>query len=172
MLADGDLTATKFNAEAQVKLFQQILKHIHIDEVSSFAIAQVADSTAMNPKIAQLLKINHVACCNHCLNLGWKDIERDCPELKDIAHKTQEVHCKVKASNKLNAELENIQANSHALNKTGTGRLKMKAATCWNYLEAMLKSHVENVEGFAKSLRPILNVISVTKQLCSASSRR
>ncbi len=49
MLADGDLTATKFNAEARVKLFQQTFKHIHIDEVSSFAIAQVADSTDVNP---------------------------------------------------------------------------------------------------------------------------
>ena len=88
MLADGNLTATKFNAEAHVKLFQQTFKHIHINEVSSFAIAQVADSTAMNPKIARLLKINHVACHNHCLNLRCKDMERDCPELKDIANKT------------------------------------------------------------------------------------
>ncbi len=108
MLAEGDLTATKFNAEAHVKLFQQTFKHIHIDEVSSFAIAWVADSTAKNPKIAWLLKINHVASCNHCLNLGCKDMERDCPELKDIADKTQKVHCKVKASNKLTAELDNI----------------------------------------------------------------
>jgi hypothetical protein len=118
--------------------------------VSSFAISQVADSTFMNPKIARLLKINHVACRNHCLNLGCKDMKRDCPELKDIADKTQEVHRKVKASNKLTAELENIQANSHALNKTGTGRLKMKAATHWNSLEAMLKSHDENVEGICQ----------------------
>jgi hypothetical protein len=56
----------------------------------------------------------------------------------------------VNASNKLTAELENIQANSHALNKTGTGRLKMKAATRWNSLEAMLKSHIENVEGICQ----------------------
>ncbi len=84
MLADGNLTATKFNAEAHVKLFQQTFKHIHIDELSSFAIAQVADSTAMNPKIAWLLKINHIACRNHCLNLGCKDMKRDCPELKDL----------------------------------------------------------------------------------------
>ena len=172
MLADGDLTATKFNTDAHVKLFQQTFKHIHIDEVSSFAIAQVADSTAMNPKIARLLKINHVACHNHCLNLGCKDMERDCPELKDIANKTQEVHCKVKASNKLTAELENIQANSHALNKTGTGRLKMKAATCWNSLEAMLKSHVENVEGICQVIEAYPERDISDKQLCSASSRR
>jgi hypothetical protein len=147
MLADGDLTSTKLNAESRVKLFQQTFKHIQINEVSSFAIAQVADSTAMNPKIAWLMKINHVACHNNCLNLRCRDMERDCPELKDIADKTQEVHHKVKASNKLTAELENIQAISHALNKTDAGRLKMKAVTHWNSLEAMLKSHVENVEG-------------------------
>jgi hypothetical protein len=136
--------------------------------VSSFAISQVADSTAMNPKIARLLKINHVACRNHCLNLGCKDMKRDCPELKDIANKTQEVHRKVKASNKLTAELENIQANSHALNKTGTGRLKMKAATCWNSLEAMLKSHVENVEGICQVIEayPECDISDKTTSQC------
>jgi hypothetical protein len=168
MLADGDLRATKFNTEAHAKLFQQTFKHIHINEVSSFTVAQVADSTTMNPKIARLLKINHVACHNHCLNLGCKDMERDCPELKDIAAKTQEVHRKVKAHNKLTAELGNIQANSHALNKTGIGRLKMKAATCWNSLEAMLKSHVENEEGIRQVIEayPECDISDKTTSQC------
>jgi hypothetical protein len=77
-------------------------------------------------------------------------MESDCPELKMLADETQEVHPKIKASNKLTAELDNVQAISRALDKncqTGTGRLKMKAPTCWNSLEDLLRSHVDCAEG-------------------------
>jgi hypothetical protein len=133
LFANIEQTATKFNAETHQKLFQQTFKNLNISNVSSFAIAQVADSTATNPKIALLLKIAHIGCCNHCLNLGCKDMESNCPELNMLAGKTQEVHRKIKASNKLTAELDNAQAISRALDKscqTGTNRLKMKAPTC------------------------------------------
>jgi hypothetical protein len=73
-------------------------------------MAQVADSTSLNPKIARVLGIKHIACCNHFLNLGCKVMEKNSSELRDIADMTQEVHSKVKASNKLTAELENVQA--------------------------------------------------------------
>ncbi len=149
LFANIEQTATKFNAETHQELFQQTLKNLNISNVSSFAIAQIADSTATNPKIAQLLKIAHIGCRNHCLNLGHKDMESDCPELKMHAGKTQEVHGKIKASNKLTAELDNIQAISRALDKscqTGKIRLKMKAPTCWNSLEDLLRSHVDCAE--------------------------
>ncbi len=77
-------------------------------DLTNFVIAQVADSTALNPKIACMLGIKHIACCNHCLNLGCKDIKKHCSELKKNVDLTQEVHCKVKASNKLTVELENV----------------------------------------------------------------
>jgi hypothetical protein len=66
----------------------------------------MANSTALNPKIARVLGIKHIACRNHCLNLGCKNTEKHSSVLRDIADMTQEVHRKVKASNKLTAELE------------------------------------------------------------------
>ncbi len=146
LFANIEQMATKFNAETHQKLFQQTFKNLNISDISSFAIAQIADSTVTNPKIARLLKIAHIGCPNHCLNLGCKDMESDCPELKMLADETQEVHCKIKASNKLTADLDNVQAISRALDEscqTGTGRLKMKAPTHWNLLEDLLRSHID-----------------------------
>ncbi len=146
----GDQTATNFTADTHIKLFQQTFKNLQFDDLSNFAIAQVASSTALNPKIAHVLGIKHIACCNHCLNLGCKDMEKHSSELRDIADMTQEVHRKVKASNKLTAELENVQACCHQLDATGKtgggGRLKMKATTRWNLLEGLLKSHIDCLE--------------------------
>ncbi len=34
--------------------------------------------------------------------------------------------------------------------QTGTGRLKMKAPTCWNSLEDLLRSHVDCAEGICQ----------------------
>jgi hypothetical protein len=153
LFANIEQTATKFNAETQQKLFQQTFKNLNISNVSSFAIAQIADSTATNPKISWLLKIAHIGCHNHCLNLGCKDMESNCPELKTLPDKTQEVHRKVKSSNKLTAELDNFQAISRALDEscqTGTGRLKMKTPTHWNLSEDLLRSHVDCAEGISQ----------------------
>ncbi len=146
----GDQTATNFKADSHIKLFQQTFENLQFDDLSNFAIAQVADSTALNPKIARVLGIKHIACRNHCLNLECKDMEKHFSELRDIADMTQEVHRKVKASNKLTAELENVQAccrQSDATGKTGDGgRLKMKATTRRNLLEGLLKSHIDCIE--------------------------
>jgi hypothetical protein len=146
----GDQTATNFTADPHIKLFQQTFKNLQFDNLSNFAIAQVADSTALNPKIARVMGIKHIACRNHCLNLGCKDMEKHSSELRDVANMTQEVHPKVKASNKLIAELENAQAcyrQSDATGKTGGGGwLKIKAATRWNSLEGLLKSHINCIE--------------------------
>ncbi len=61
------------------------------------------------------------------------------------------MHCKVKASNKLTAELENLQARCWELDTSGIigggGRLKMKAATRWKSKEGLLKSHIGCIEG-------------------------
>jgi hypothetical protein len=78
-------------------------------------------------------------------------MDEHCSELKKIADMTQEVHYKVKASNKLTAELENVQACCQELDMTGIigggGWLKMKATTRWNLMEGLLKSHVDCIEG-------------------------
>jgi hypothetical protein len=146
----GNQTATNFNADSHIELFQQTFKNLQFDDLSNFAIAQVANSTAPNPKIAHVLGIKHIACRNYSLNLGCKDMEKHSSELRDIADMTQEVHRKVKASNKLTLELENVQACCRQLDATGktggSGWLKMKAATRWNLLEGLLKSHINCIE--------------------------
>jgi hypothetical protein len=150
----GDQTATNFNADTHIKLFQQTFKNLQFDDLSNFAIAQVADSTALNPKIACVLGIKHIACRNHFMNLGCKDMEKHSSELRDIVNMTQEVHCKVKSSNKLTAELENVQACCRQLDTTGKtgggGRLKMKTTTRWNSLEGLLKSHINCIEAICQ----------------------
>ncbi len=141
-------TATTFNADAHVKLFEKTFDNLKIKSVKNFAIAQVADSTNLNPAIARKMNINHIACRNHCLNLACKDMENSCKELATIAAKTQEVHQKVKASNKLSAELENVQVASRELQggeQGGLCKLKSQAVTCWNSLVGMLDSHVKTV---------------------------
>lgn len=148
------LTATKFNAETHVKLFKKTFENLDIGDMSDFVIGQVADSTNLNPKIAELLDCYHIACRNHCLNLGCKDMETLCPDLKEIADKCQECHRKIKASNKLTATFENIQASARALDEDdeepqggprgGGKKLKLRAATRWNSLTTMLEGHVEH----------------------------
>ena len=100
--AKRHVTATIFNAEAHVKLFTTSFDNLNI-RISDFVIAQIADRTALNPRIARLLNCFHIACRNHCLNLACKDMENNCEDLKRLATKTQEIHRKIKASNKLSA---------------------------------------------------------------------
>jgi hypothetical protein len=128
------------------------LKH----DVSKFAIGQVCDSTNLNPRIATLLKIGHIACQNHCLNLACKDMEKNCTELSDLAAKTQDLHRKIKASNKLSAELENIQLmeTDDDDRKPCPKKLKLQAATRWNSMETLFTSHVtlgDNIREVIKS---------------------
>ena len=152
------LAATKFNAETHVRLFKQTFENLGIGDISNFVIGQIADSTALNPKIARLLKFNHIACRNHCLNLGCKDMESNCVDLQRLADKTQECHRKIKASNKLTASFENIQASSRELTAENDAcargqKLKLRSATRWNSLTAMLEGHVNSAETIHKVMR-------------------
>ena len=154
---NSTMAATKFNAETHVRLFQQTFDNLDID-ISDFVIGQVADSTALNPKIAKLLGINHIACRNHCLNLACKDMESNCGDLERLAEATQECHRKIKASNKLTASFENIQASSRALSDGNNARargqkLKLRAATRWNSLTAMLEGHLKSAENIYQVIK-------------------
>ena len=116
-------TATFFNAAAHVKSFTSTFANLGFGAVSDWAIAQVADSTALNPKIARILEIYHVACRNHCLNLACKEMEGEDDELSELAVQTQEVHGTIRASNKLTATMYNVQQSCH--------RLKLLCQTRW-----------------------------------------
>ena len=145
--AKRQATATKFNTEAHIKLFKTSFDNLNI-KMSDFVIGQIADSTALNPRIARLLNICHIACRNHCLNLGCKDMENNCDALKRLATMTQDIHRKIKASNKLSASLENIQASCRALDDTAVAgsncKLKLAAPTRWNSITTMLSGHEKN----------------------------
>jgi hypothetical protein len=120
--------------------------NLNFDNVGDFAIGQTSDSTALNPRIACLLEIYHIACINHCLNLGCKDMEKNCSELSDISDKTQAIHCTFKASNKLTAVMKNVQASASELDSSvPIVRLKLLSMTCWNSLEVILVNHMKTV---------------------------
>jgi len=126
----GDHTATKFNADTHIQLFEQTFSNLGIKDMSDFVIVQTSDSTALNPKIPRMCNFFHVACQNHCLNLGCKDMEKNCAELKQLLDKTQEVHHKIKASNKLSAVLENVKASAQELDTSvWNGKIKLAAVT-------------------------------------------
>jgi hypothetical protein len=173
----GDQTATNFNADTHCKLFQQTFKNTQFEKVSNFAVAQVADSTPLNPKVAHMLGIKHIACRNNCLNLGCKDMEKHSAKLKDIANMTQEVHRKVKASNMLTAELENVQVCCRQLDTTGktggSGHLKMKVTTRWNSSRTGKLSMTWVGLNLRVLFKPITQPLQVllTKQLSPAGPR-
>jgi hypothetical protein len=141
----ADFTATSFNAESHIQLMKNTFHNLNFDNVGDFAIGQTSDSTALNPRIARMLYIYHIACRNHCLNLGCKDMEKNCPELKEISEKTQSIHRKIKASNKLTAVMENAQASASELGSSHP-KLKLLSKTRWNALEAMLSNHKKTLD--------------------------
>ncbi len=59
--ADERVAANTFNANTHTELFVTTFSNLNVDDIADFAIGQVADSTALNAKIAQLLKIEHIA---------------------------------------------------------------------------------------------------------------
>ena len=141
----ADLTATSFNAESHIKLIENTFSNLNVT-VGDFVIAQTSDSTALNPKIARDMDVYHVACRCHSLNLGCKDMERNCSELSDISEQTQAIHRTFKASNKLTAVMENAQASASELGSSVPPvKLKILSKTRWNSLEAMLSNHLKTV---------------------------
>jgi hypothetical protein len=93
------------------------------------------------------MDIHHIGCRCHGLNLGCKDMEKDCDDLSDISEKTQAIHRSFKASNKLTAVMENAQASASELGSSVPPvKLKILSKTRWNSLEAMLSNRLKNVD--------------------------
>jgi outer membrane murein-binding lipoprotein Lpp len=140
----SEKTAIKFNAEAHVQLIQTAFANLH-NNAKDFTIAQIANSTAVNPKIARMMGWKNVACHNHMLNLASQKMDEMSSEIHDISTKTQNLHRKVGASNCLSAQLENIQAGSQALSddmRPRFGKLKLQSKTCWNARFDLLQNHL------------------------------
>ena len=137
------MTASNFNAETHVKSFTKTFQDLDFASVSEFAIAQTADSTALNPKIARLLHILHIACRNHTLNLACGDMEEKDSNLQPLSIDTQDAHRTIRASNKLTAAMYNVQECAY--------RLKLLVVTRWNSVCDMFESHVKA----AKEIREV-----------------
>ncbi len=74
-------------------------------------------------------------------------MEKNCAELKQLSDKTQEVHRNIKASNKLSAVLENVQASAQELDTSvWNGKIKLAAVNQWNSLVTMFDSHIKSSE--------------------------
>ena len=131
----GEAHATTFNADTHVKYINDTFENLGFDKVSDFALAQVADSTNLNPCIARKLDILHVACRNHCLNLACEDMEKDDIDLAELADATHESHRTIKLSNKLTAALANVQKLCYSM--------RCKWATRWNALTDMFNNHIK-----------------------------
>ena len=128
--------AEKFDAETHVAFFKKIFKRLGVKEVKCFALAQVSDSTNLNPKIARLLGIPHVACRCHTLALAGSLMEDFSAELRYIIETIHEDHSLVKRKNKLSASLSNVQETSYSL--------KTKAKPRWGTVPELLTNHVKS----------------------------
>ena len=124
-----------FIADTHIKYFKNAFAELGFSEVKDFAVAQIADSTAMNPAIARKLGIQHVACCNHGLNLSCGELEKNDPVLKKLGQDTQNCHNAIRNSNKLTAALAYVQDSFY--------NLKLKATTCWISIYSLIASHLK-----------------------------
>ena len=140
LYSDPNATASSFNADVHVDYFTQTFNDLSIDKVSDFALAQVADSTNLNPAIARKLGIPHIGCRNHCHNLASQDMEKDDPELAELSEKTHEAHRTINASNVLSATLYNVQQACESY----ASRLKINCTTRWGAICQMLNSHLKS----------------------------
>ena len=60
---------------------EQTFKNLDI-KIDDYVIAQIADSTNLNPCIPRLTKIHHIACRNHALNCACEDMDENDPVLE------------------------------------------------------------------------------------------
>ena len=110
-------------------------------EVKNFALAQVCDSTNLNPATARLLGLIHIACRYHFLALAGSSMKNYSYELRhDIVETINEDHALACWKTKLSAALYNVQETCYAL--------KTKAKPCWGTVPSLLKNHVMAEEDF------------------------
>ena len=63
-----DETAVNFSSQTHAEHIRNVFRFYGLD-VEQWAVCQTADNCSVNLKVADLLKIPHVACKNHILNL-------------------------------------------------------------------------------------------------------
>ncbi|KAI0558985.1 hypothetical protein FGB62_173g00 [Gracilaria domingensis] len=84
-----DDEAVRFTAETHAQHIQAMFSFYSVDP-SKWIQFQVADNCAFKKKVAKLLKILHVACKNHLLNLEVNYMVRTLPDFSNV---NDSVHC-------------------------------------------------------------------------------
>jgi hypothetical protein len=98
--------ATAFNADNHVYFFKQTLEFYNKD--LDWVVCSIADNCSVNKKIAQLLKVPHVGCQSHKLNLEVKYMINRWPFLKTLIEKVNNCQKSIKSKLKNVAILRNL----------------------------------------------------------------
>jgi hypothetical protein len=125
-----------------VKFLQDCFAELNFKGVKEFASAQECDSTALNPSIARTLKIQHTACCAHCVNLACAELEDKDKTLEKLVDATQDCHHAIRNSNKLCASLANVRGFFC--------KLRLKATTHWLSVHGLFSSHLKAAGGICE----------------------
>ena len=106
--------ASVFNSEHHVNFMEEIFRMYNFEKsVKDWAVCQIADSAAVNIRIAKDLgHSRHISCKNHNLNLECQLMVSNNNELDQITKKIESVSASVRNSCKLSAALRNEAAAS------------------------------------------------------------
>jgi len=100
--------AVEFTAEAHVQFFKDTFSFYAIENIYSWLVASIADNAKVNLKVARLLKVAHIGCKSHLLNLdveAWVDSDVSLSSTLDSVHSTMKA---AKAKLKNAAILRNL----------------------------------------------------------------
>lgn len=126
-------TAVHFGTDEYLRHFTEVFRNLDIDEVSDWVVALLGDNTALNPKVAKELGVPHIGCRDHSLDSAGEDMMKSNKELAAITKEIRELHSKIKASNCLSAQLQNIQDVEY--------KLHTPCATRWHSVATMYAQH-------------------------------
>ena len=95
-----DETAVNFSARTHAEHIRNVFRYYDLD-VETWAVCQTADNCSVNLKVADLLKIPHVGCKSHILNLEVNEMVKQNKELEGTLASIHETmsQCKKKLKN-------------------------------------------------------------------------
>ena len=95
-----DETAVNFSSQTHAEHIRNVFRYYGVD-VEDWAVCQTADNCSVNLKVAELLKIPHVACKNHILNLEVNEMVKNSRDLEGTINTIHETmsQCKKKLKN-------------------------------------------------------------------------
>ena len=99
---------SNFTAETHAKHFETVFKDYYGIQVRDWAKASIADNCKVNLKVAKLLGIPHVGCCNHKLNLDMNDWIDSNTRMRESMDHIADVMKKAKTKLKHTAMLRNM----------------------------------------------------------------